>query len=139
MPRTHGYSKRGTRSYGIHDWHAKGRVNAIGAIIGMTFLTLSVFDCSINSDVFYAWLTQDLLPKVKRGSVIVMDNATFHKRNDMIEAIKKSGCTLEFLPPYSPDLNPIEKKWAQAKSIRRKLRCQLDELFKEHLGCATLF
>jgi len=139
MPRTHGYAKRGTRSIGTHDWHAKGRLNAIGAIINMTFLTLSVFDCSINSDVFYAWLTQDLLPKVKTGAVIVMDNATFHKRNDMIEAIESRGCIPLFLPPYSPDLNPIEKKWAQIKSIRRKLRCQLDELFKEHLCYATLF
>lgn len=139
MPRTHGYSAKGVRSYGTHDWHSKGRLNAIGAIIGMTFLTLSVFDCSINSDVFYAWLTQDLLPKVKPDSVIVMDNATFHKRSDMLHAIESYGCIPAFLPPYSPDLNPIEKKWAQAKSIRRKLRCQLDELFKVHLGYATLF
>ena len=56
----------------------------------------------------------------------------------MIDAIEKKGCTLKFLPPYSPDLNPIEKKWAQAKSIRRKMRCDIDELFKVHLGYATL-
>ena len=138
MPRTHGYSLKGERSYGIQDWNAKGRLNAIGAIIGMTFLTLSLFDCSINSDVFYAWLIKDLLPKVPKDSVIVMDNATFYKRQDMIDAIEKKGCTLKFLPPYSPDLNPIEKKWAQAKSIRRKMRCDIDELFKVHLGYATL-
>ena len=89
-----------------------GRLNAIGAIVGMTFITLSLFASSINSDVFYAWLTQDLLPKVKSGAVIVMDNATFHKRSDMLEAITNAGCIPEFLPPYSPDLNPIEKKWA---------------------------
>lgn len=139
MPRTHGYSKKGLRSYGLRDWHSKGRLNAIGAVVGMTFLTLSVFDCSINSDVFYAWLTQDLLPKVPANSIIVMDNATFHKRKDMIEAIESRGCVVKFLPPYSPDLNPIEKMWAQAKSIRRKLRCQIEELFKVHLGYATLF
>jgi len=86
-------------------------VNAIGAIIGMSFLTLSLFDGHINSDTFHAWLTQDLLPKVTEKSVIVMDNATFHKRSDSIEAINQSGCLLEFLPPYSPDLNPIEHKW----------------------------
>jgi len=139
MPREYGYSAVGTRCYGTHDWHAKGRINAIGAIIGMTFLTLSLFTSSINSDVFYAWLTQDLLPKVKEGAVIVMDNATFHKRSDMLQAIKNSGCIVEFLPPYSPDLNPIEKKWAQAKSIRRKLRCSIDELFIEHLAYRSLF
>ncbi|MET1257682.1 transposase, partial [Aliikangiella maris] len=80
MPRTHGYAPKGKRCYGQHDWHSKGRLNAIGAIIGTSFLTLSLFDCTVNSDVFFAWLTQDLLPKVPQKSVIVMDNATFHKR-----------------------------------------------------------
>ena len=61
-----------------------------------------------------------------------MDNATFHKRADMIEAIKAHGCILEFLPPYSPDLNPIEHKWAQVKSIRRKTQCSVDELFQNY-------
>ena len=79
MPRTHGYSKQGQRCYDTHDWHAKGPLNAIGAIIKNTFLRLSLFSCSINSDVFFAWLTQDLLPKTPKESVIVMDNATFHK------------------------------------------------------------
>jgi len=52
-----------------------------------------------------------------------MDNATFHKREDMKKAIEEAGAILEYLPPDSPDLNPIEHKWAQAKAIRRKLRC----------------
>lgn len=139
MPRTHGYSEKGSRCYGQHDWHAKGRVNVIGAIVGMTFLTLGMFNSSVNSDVFYAWLTQDLLPKIKSEAVIVMDNASFHKRTDMLEAIKAHGCVTEFLPPYSPDLNPIEKKWAQAKSIRRKLRCSTDDLFSKYMDYSNLF
>ena len=52
MPRTHGYSKRGQRCFGTHDWHAKGRINAIGAIIDFAFLTVSLFNGSVNSDVF---------------------------------------------------------------------------------------
>lgn len=139
MPRQYGYSVKGTRCYGREDWHAKGRLNAIGAIVGMTFLTLSLFNSSINSDVFYAWLTQDLLPKVKKGAVIVMDNATFHKRSDMLQAIEDSGCIAAFLPPYSPDLNPIEKKWEQVKSIRRRWRCSIEELFINHLDYRNLF
>ena len=81
---------------------------------------------------------QDLLPKVPKSSVIVMDHATFHKRQDMIKAIGDSGCTLEFLPPYSPDLNPIEHKWAQAKAIRTQYRCSVDELFSVHIQCYKL-
>ena len=93
-----------------------------------------MFESTINSDVFYAWLTQDLLPKVPMSCVIVMDNASFHKRQDMVTAINHAGCVLEFLPPYSPDLNPIEKKWAQAKAIRKRERCDVDTLFSVHMN-----
>ena len=64
-----------------------------------------------------------------QSCVIVMDNASFHKRADMIRAIKQAGHRLLFLPPYSPDLNPIEKKWAQAKAFRKKLQCSIDQVF----------
>ena len=105
----------------------------------MLFITVSIFEGSVNSDVFYSWLTQDLLPKVSENSVIVMDNASFHKRSDMIEAIQDKGIILEFLPPYSPDLNPIEHKWAQAKSIRRKYRCDVNEIFSKHSEYVYLY
>ena len=128
-PRNHGYSLKGTRCYAEKDWHAKGRINAIGAITNFKLFNVCLFENNINSDIFYAWLTQELLPNVPNNSVIVLDNATFHKRNDMKEAIEAQGHTLEFLPPYSPDLNPIEKKWAQAKAIRRQFNYTPDELF----------
>ena len=98
-------------------------------------LTSNWYDCNINSDVFYAWLTKDLLPKTPPGSVIVLDNATFHKRNDMKDALQKAGHTLLYLPPYSPDLSPIEKKWAQAKAIRKQKRCSCYDLF----SCAKYY
>ena len=114
-------------------------MNAIGAIIDFVFVAVGLFNGSINSDVFYAWLTSTLLPNLQAGTVIVMDNASFHKRTDMIKAIKDHHCILEFLPPYSPDLNPIEHKWAQAKAIRKKLRCDdIDLLFSQHLNYAVL-
>ena len=126
---THGYSYCGKRCYGVHDWHAKGRINVIGAMVGLVLVSVGLFEGSINSDVFYAWLTQALVPVLPINAVVVMDNASFHKRADMVEAIKQSGALLEFLPPYSPDLNPIEKKWAQAKAIRKQERCDVDTLF----------
>lgn len=128
-PRDRGYSLKGQRCYCKKDWHARGRVNAIGAIMDFKLLNVCLFDGNINSDVFYAWLTQELLPNIPNHAVIVLDNATFHKRNDALEAIRIHGHTAEFLPPYSPDLNPIEKKWAQAKSIRRKFGYTPDQLF----------
>lgn len=132
MPRTHGYAPRGVRCYGVSDWGAKGRTNVIGAMVGACLLTVSLFDCNINSDVFHAWTEQDLLPKLPEGAVIVMDNATFHKRQDTQAMIKKAGFILEYLPPYSPDLNPIEQKWAQAKAIRRKYQTSITKLFEDY-------
>lgn len=131
MPRTHGYALKGQRCYGTHDWGARGRTNVIGALIGKELLTVSLFDKTINAKVFNSWITQDLMPKIPRESVIVMDNATFHKSSLMQEQIKSAGHVLVYLPPYSPDLNPIEHKWAQAKSLRRKHSCTINSLFKD--------
>lgn len=93
-----------------------------------------MFDGNINSDVFYAWVTNELLPALPTNAVVVLDNATFHKRQDIQDVIRKAGHALEYLPPYSPDLNPIEHKWAQAKNIRKKERCNVENLFKYHLN-----
>ncbi len=82
-------------------------------------------------DVFEAWIRQELLPVLPNGNIVVMDNASFHKSEKTQELIEAAGCLLEFLPPYSPDLNPIEHKWAQAKKRRRKLSCTVDELFQQ--------
>ncbi len=129
MPRRFGYAPLGKRCFGSHDWHAKGRTNVIGALLGFCLLTLGLFTQTINSDTFFAWVTQDLLPNLPKNSVIVMDNATFHKRQDIQQAIWAAGHILEYLPPYSPDLNPIEHKWAQAKALRKQQNCSIDELF----------
>lgn len=129
MPRTHGYAPREQRCYGVHDWGAKGRTNVIGALCAGILLTVSLFSSSINTAIFTAWLVQDLLPKLSSKSVIIMDNAAFHKAVAIQQAIHDAGHILLYLPPYCPDLNPIEHKWAQAKSIRRKNRCTIQQLF----------
>lgn len=129
MPRHYGYSLRGQRCYGQQDWQAKGRTNVIGAIHQNQLLTMTLFDTYIDSDIFHAWTVHDLIPKLPPQAVVVMDNAAFHKRQDTQQALLQAGHILEYLPPYSPDLNPIEHKWAQAKALRRKLLCDIDSLF----------
>ena len=129
MPRTHGYSRRGERCPGKQDWHARGRTNVLGALLAGVLLTVSLTTENVDAEIFNLWLRHDLLPKLPPGAVIVMDNATFHKRQDTRPMIEDAGHILEYLPPYSPDLNPIEPKWAQAKAIRRKTGQNVDELF----------
>ncbi len=71
------------RCYGTHDWGAKGRTNAIGALIGSTLIAVGLVTGSVNTAVFTAWVEKCLLPGISKQSVIVMDNPTFHKGQDM--------------------------------------------------------
>ncbi|MDR0680154.1 MAG: transposase [Puniceicoccales bacterium] len=77
-----------------------------------------VYDYTTDGEVFNAWVKQSLVAALKLGQVVLMDNAAFHKHPRTREAIEAAGCSLIFLPPYSPDLNPIEKFWA---NLKRKL------------------
>ena len=94
MPRTHGYAKKGSRCFGTHDWGAKGRTNAIGALLGGILLTVSLFETTINTVIFNQWVLQDLIPKLPPESVVVLDNATFHKGVEMINALEFLGHTV---------------------------------------------
>ena len=131
MPGIFGYAPTGMRCFGKHNPMSKRRTDAVGALTGDRLLTAALFDGTINTDVFEAWLRQGLLPALPDGAVVVMDNARFHKSERIQEAVEAAGCLLEYLPPYSPDLNPVEHKWAQAKALRRKLGCSTDELFQQ--------
>ena len=113
MPRTHGYSKKGKRCFGVHDWGARGRINVIGALIGKLLFAVGLFNFTIDTTVFGTWVEELLLPSLTKPTVIVMDNATFHKNQAILDAIRAAGHIVEFLPPYSPDLNLIEHKWAE--------------------------
>jgi len=72
-----------------------------------------------DSVLFEFWFEKCLLKEVKQGNIIILDNATFHKKSVLPDLAKRHGCEVLFLPPYSPDLNPIEKRWAW---LKRKLR-----------------
>ena len=78
---------------------------------------------SCNRTVFETWLENCLLPVLKSGQVVIIDNATFHKGGQIKQLIESVGCQLLYLPPYSPDLNKIENCWSWLKSrIRHCLK-----------------
>ena len=132
MPRRYGYSPIGQRCFGQQNWGAKGRTNVIGALLSGLLLTVTRLMSNVNSEVFYTWITQELLPQLPNRCVVVMDNASFHKRLDIQNAIRGAGHILLFLPPYSPQLNPIEHKWAQAKAIRKQKQCSISDIFTRY-------
>jgi len=70
--------------------------------------------------LFNLWVEKFLVPELQPGQTIIMDNATFHKSQKTKELIESAGCRILFLPPYSPDLNPIEIFWANFKKLIRK-------------------
>jgi transposase len=81
------------------------------------------FSGTCNTDVFIDWLKIHLLPNLTSGYVLVMDNASFHKSKAIIEVVEAAGCRVKYLPPYSPDLNPIERAWFPLKNnIRKNMR-----------------
>ena len=68
-----------------------------------------------NTEMIEAWVEQILVPELRPGQVVVMDNASFHKSSRIQTLIEQAKCRLWFLPPYSPDFNKIEKFWANLK------------------------
>ena len=80
-----------------------------------------VIDGAMNSETFLAYTEQFLVPSLKPGDVVIMDNLSSHKAADVREAIEAAGCDLWYLPPYSPDLNPIEKLWSKVKAWLRRV------------------
>lgn len=79
-----------------------------------------VFDGPINTERFLAWVQQALAPTLNPGDVVIMDNLSSHKSPAIRKAIRETGARLFFLPPYSPDLNPIEQVFAKLKTLLRK-------------------
>lgn len=108
------------------DFTARGLVNVekgariIGALSESKFLAPMVYQGYCTAEVICGWLEKFLLPLVQPGQVIIMDNAPFHNSCKIKELIEKVGCELLFLPPYSPDLNPIENWWNKIKTAIRK-------------------
>jgi len=87
----------------------------------------TVVDGAVNADVFEAFVEQVLLPTLRPGDMIVMDNLSSHKRHHARELIASAGAQVMFLPPYSPDLNPIENIFAKVKQHLRSLACRTRE------------
>ena len=113
--RSHGRANKGCRVHGEKPSGKRPRTSLIGGYRNSKLIAPVAFEGTCNTAFFNAWMEQHLLPELKAGSVIVLDNATFHKSRTTWELAKARGCKLLFLPPYSPHLNPIEKLWANIK------------------------
>jgi transposase len=91
------------------------RTNIIAGLVNNKSIAPMVFNGFYNTELFNSWVENFLIKGLNPGQVVVMDNASFHKSQRTKELIESIGCRILFLPPYSPDLNPIEKFWANMK------------------------
>jgi transposase len=106
------------------------RTNIIAGLINNKAIAPMVFNGSCNTKLFETWVEEFLIKELKPNQVIIMDNAAFHKSQKTKELIESVGCKLLFLPPYSPDLNPIEKFWAIMKRWIKNKITQFDQLYQ---------
>jgi transposase len=94
-----------------------------------------VIDGAMNGELFLAYVRQQLVPTLTPGDIVVLDNLPAHKVAGVREAIAEASCTLAYLPPYSPDLNPIEKLFSKLKTLLRKHSERTLEALWNRLGC----
>ena len=80
-----------------------------------------LFEGAMDGEMFLAWVVQGLVPALQKGDLVIMDNLATHKVQGVAKAIEQAGARLRYLPPYSPDFNPIENMWAKVKQILRSL------------------
>jgi transposase len=90
------------------------RLNIIGALCNGKYSAVGCYKQSTDSAFFENWFKEYLLPSISRGTTVIMDNARFHRKKEL-HKIARGKVRLLFLPPYSPDYNPIEKSWANMK------------------------
>lgn len=121
VSRHFGRAHRGEKIQGEVSGKRYARKSFIAAKMGSAIIAPMIFEGTCNSELFETWIEKVLVQQLAPGKVIIMDNATFHKSAKAKKLIEQAGCELLFLPPYSPDLNPIEKFWAYLKKCIREV------------------
>ncbi len=126
----YGWCAESERFYALKLGHRTQRISMIAGWCNRDIVAPLTFEGYCNTTLMTAWVQQVLVPELKPGQVVVMDNASFHKSATIQELIEQAGCKLLFLPPYSPDLNKIEKFWARLKHYLRKTLHHFETLWE---------
>lgn len=124
MTRRYGRAARGERvNEGIPAGHWR-TLTVLGAVRQSGWVATMTLEAATDGDIFQAYLEQVLCPQLGLGDIVVMDNLAAHKVAGVRELIENAGAELRYLPPYSPDFNPIEKCWSQFKQLLRKAKAR---------------
>lgn len=134
MTPIYGRAARGARCPGRrpqNHWHT---TTLVCALRSDALPAPCVLDGALNGDAFVAWVEQFLVPELRRGDIVVMDNLGSHKVAGVQAAIEAAGATLRYLPPYSPDLNPIEQVFAKLKHLLRRAQARTKDSLWDTIG-----
>ena len=112
------------------------RITILSSIRANGDMVPLVFEGSLNGDLFKEYITQCLVPTLKPGDIVVMDNLSSHKVEGVRGPIIAGGASIRYLPPYSPDLNPIEMMWSKIKAYLRKEKARTGELLEKAIAHA---
>jgi transposase len=138
MARLRGWAPRGQRCLAaIPHGHWK-TVTFVGGLTLGGFIAPMLLDGPMDGEVFRAWCEQMLAPALRPGHIVIMDNLAAHKVDGIRQAIEARGATLLYLPPYSPDLNPIENAFAKIKAHVRKAAARTLEALETAAANALL-
>jgi transposase len=129
MARRYGRAPRGERLLSKVPWGHWKTTTFLAALRCDGITAPAVFDGPIDGDCFLAYVEQVLAPTLQSGNIVIMDNLSSHKVAGVKDAIEAKGATLRYLPPYSPDFNPIEQAIAKLKAhLRREAARSFDAL-----------
>jgi transposase len=120
MTRTHGRCASGQRLVAKVPHNHRKTLTFVAGLRYDGTIAPCIFDGPIDAETFQAWVEQFLVPTLRPGDIVVTDNLSSHKAPVIRRAIRAAGAKLFYLPPYSPDLNPIEQAFAQLKTLLRK-------------------
>ena len=129
-----------TRGWGLSSERLEGlktgkrsleRISVIAAYQDAKLIVPMTYEGTLNTELFLTYLKNCLFPALPQGSCVIMDNAAPHKNTQVLKIAEEFGCKILYLPPYSPDLNPIEHCWGWIKSKLYKLMQQSTQSFKE--------
>ena len=133
MKKEYGWKVRGQRLYDNRSGNRKGkRITVISAYSNQTkqLIAPMYFNGNTDTEIFNQWIEEFLIPELKPNQTVILDNAAFHKSQRTTELISLAKCNVLYLPPYSPDFNPIEQKWGHVKTKVRKIRNKFKEFNK---------
>jgi transposase len=136
LTRLYGRALGGGRAVGSAPKNYGKQINILSAMSRTGVAASLAVTGSVDSIVMGIFVREILLPVLKPGDLVVMDNYSVHKTRRVLSLFEKAEISVEFLPPYSPDLNPIEKCWSKVKNHLRSAECREHETLYEEIGIA---